>query len=310
MGYKKYYRIMGVIVTAALLAATAACKEKPETIDVSGIEELIDQPATEDTTSTETTSDSTAEENTAADKKASEDEDKYPGLVVVHTNQTSYTSYGMAGQTAPPEADGDLKAADIVITADGREYHYEHIDIQYAPIEENYKYDPYDVSNVILEVMKDSGYEEPYNDVMVMDSDEQQTIDWKSLTRVSGVLNPQEADKTSFEVSIFEYETVEVADQKFLDYADSYNSYDKIDLTVSSEENSRTLSNFFLKQSGTAMQAFICQKGNVMYIFTTGFAAAPRFNSDAEEIKPVYDLDTAEAVMTELNVPFKIFYED
>ena len=158
--------------------------------------------------------------------------------------------------------------------------------------------------------MKDSGYEEPYNDVISADSFEQQTIDWKSLTRVSGVLNPQEADKIYFEVSIFEYETVVVADQKFLDYADSYNSYDKIDLTVSSEENSRTLSNFFLKQSGKAIQVFICQKGNVMYIFTTGFTAAPRFNSDAEEIKPVYDLDTAEAVMTELNVPFKIFYED
>ena len=309
MGYRKNFRILGVIVTAALLTATAACKEKPQTIDVSGIEDIIEQPPTEDTASAEKTSDSTEKDNTAADKKASEEEDKYPGLVVVHTNQTSY-GVGVAGQTAPPEADGDLKAADIVITADGREYHYEHIDIQYAPIEENYKYDPYNVSDVILEIMKDSGYEEPYNDVMVMDSDEQQTIDWKSLTRVSGVLNPQEADKISFEVSIFEYETVEVADQKFLDYADSYNSYDKIDLNVSSEENSRTLSNFFLKQSGTAMQAFICQKGNVMYIFTTGFAAAPRFNSDAEEIKPVYDLDTAEAVMTELNVPFKIFYED
>ena len=309
MGYKKYYRIFGVILTAALFAATAACKEKPQTIDASGIEDIIEQPPTEDKTTDETVADSTKEDDPEADNKSAE-EDKYPGLVVVHTNQTSYTSYGMAGQTAPPEADGDLKAADIVITADGREYHYEHIDIQYAPIEEDYKYDPYNVSDVILEIMKDSGYEEPYNDVISADSFEQQTIDWKSLTRVSGVLNPQEADKISFEVSIFEYETVEVADQKFLDYADSYNSYDKIDLNVSSEENSRTLSNFFLKQSGTAMQAFICQKGNVMYIFTTGFAAAPRFNSDSEEIKPVYDLDTAEAVMTELNVPFKIFYED
>ncbi|MBP5495508.1 MAG: hypothetical protein J6X97_10465 [Lachnospiraceae bacterium] len=308
MGYRKNFRILGVIVTAVLFATTAACKEKPQTIDTSDIEELIETPAVENTTSENTASDDTTADNTETDNKSAE-EDKYPGLVVVHTNQTSY-GIGMAGQTAPPEADGDLKAADIVITADGREYHYEHIDIQYAPIEENYKYDPYNVSDVILEIMKDSGYEEPYNDVMVMDSDEQQTIDWESLTRVSGVLNPQEADKISFEVSIFEYETVEVADQKFLDYADSYNSYDKIDLTVSSEENSRTLSNFFLKQSGLAMQAFICQKGNVMYIFTTGFAAAPRFSSDSEEIKPVYDLDTAEAVMTELNVPFKIFYED
>ena len=309
MGYRKNFRILGVIVTAALLAATVACKEKPQTIDVSGIEDIIEQPPTEDTASAETTSDSTEKDNTAADKKASEEEDKYPGLVVVHTNQTSY-GVGMAGQTAPPEADGDLKAADIVITADGREYHYEHIDVQYAPIEENYKYDPYNVSDVILEIMKDSGYEEPYSDVLSADSVGTNSLDWETLTRVSGVLNPQEADKISFEVSIFEYETVKVADQKFLDYADSYNSYDKIDLIVSSEENSRTLSNFFLKQSGTAIQVFICQKGNVMYIFTTGFAAAPRFNSDAEEIKPVYDLDTAEAVMTELNLPFKIFYED
>ena len=309
MGYRKNFRILGVVVTAALLAATAACKEKPQTIDTSDIEELIETPAVENTTSENTASDDTTADNTETDNKTAE-EDKYPGLVVVHTNQTSYIIYGMAGQTAPPEADGDLKAADIVITADGREYHYEHIDIQYAPIEENYKYDPYNVSDVILEIMKDSGYEEPYNDVISADSFEQQTIDWKSLTRVSGVLNPQEADKISFEVSILEYETVEVADQKFLDYADSYNSYDKIDLNVSSEENSRTLSNFFLKQSRTAIQVFVCQKGNVMYIFTTGFTAAPRFNSDAEEIKPVYDLDTAEAVMTELNVPFKIFYED
>ncbi|SDJ68945.1 hypothetical protein SAMN04487760_11171 [Lachnospiraceae bacterium G41] len=309
MGYKKYYRIMGVIVTAALLAATAACKEKPQTIDTSDIEELIETPAVENTTSENTASDDTTADNTETDNKSAE-EDKYPGLVVVHTNQTSYTSYGMAGQTAPPEADGDLKAADIVITADGREYHYEHIDIQYAPIEEDYKYDPYDVSNVILEVMKDSGYEEPYNDVMVMDSDEQQTIDWKSLTRASGVLNPQEADKTSFEATILEYETVEEADKKFLDYADSYNSYDKIDVSLNSEENTRTLSNFFLKQSGSAMQAFICQKKNVVFFIYTGFAAAPRFNSDDEEIKPVYDLDTVEAVMTELNLPFKIFYED
>ena len=85
MGYRKNFRFLGVIVTAALLAATAACKEKPQTIDTSDIEEFIETPAVENTTS-----DDTAVDDSAMDNK-SEDEEKYPGLVVVHTNQTSYS---------------------------------------------------------------------------------------------------------------------------------------------------------------------------------------------------------------------------
>ena len=309
MRYRKNLRILGVILTAAFLLATYACTKKPQTIDVSDIEELVvEEPADETTTADNTNSDSTGADNSTTDNNQT-DEEKYPGLVVVHTNQTTYASLGQAVSPGL-DADQDIKSADVVITADGREYHYEHIAIQYAPIEEDFKYDPYDVSDAILEIMTDSGYEEPYNDIMGLDPDEQKYFDGKTLSRISGVLNPSDADKTSFEATIFEYETVEEADEKFLEYADNYNSYSKIDLSVSTEENSRTLSNFITKQSNSSLQCFICQKRNVLFIFDTGFAAAPRFSSGDEEVKPVYDLDTLEAVMTELNLPYSIFYED
>ena len=58
------------------------------------------------------------------------------------------------------------------------------------------------------------------------------------------------------------------------------------------------------------MQAFTVQKGNTLYFISTTFFAAPRFSADAETPKPVYDLNTLEDIMTALELPYSIFYED
>ena len=156
MGYKKYLRTLGVILTAVLFAATVACTNKPQTVDIADIEELVED-TTNDTNADDETAETTSE--VTDEKPAVEEEDEYPGLVVAHLNMTSYTE----GTSYPQEmSDADVaakKGADVAIYADGREEHYEHISIQYAPLDENYKYDPYDVSDLVIEIMEKAGYE-------------------------------------------------------------------------------------------------------------------------------------------------------
>ena len=306
MGYKKYLRSLGVILTAALFAVTVACTNKPQTVDIAGIEELVD--TTDNTTVDDETVDTTSD--VTDEKPAVEEEDEYPGLVVVHLNQTSYidgTSY------TQEQIDTDAaakKGADVAIYADGREEHYEHISIQYAPLDENYKYDPYDVSDLVIEIMEKAGYEEPYNNIREYEPEEDYNTTMKSYTTVGAYLNPEDADKTSVEVVVMEYKTLEGANERFEYFTDWYNCYDKIDFSYKPEENSRAVSNVFIKQSGTSMQAFTVQKGNTLYFISTTFFAAPRFSADAETPKPVYDLNTLEDIMTALELPYSIFYED
>ena len=309
MGYRKYVRIVGMILTAALFAATAACKGKPQTVDVSDIEEFAEQQATDSKTSDSTAADNSSEDNSTTDKKQT-DEEKYPGLVVVHTNETSYMGGGSS--SSEPQTDGDIKSADVVIYADGREFHYEHISMQYAPLDENYKYDIYDTSDMIVDIMTKAGYEEPFCKIRGLDPDEPKFFDGKTWTEISGVLNPQDADKTSIVISIYEYETLEEANEEFETIADNNNSYNKIDFSYNPEENCRTMSNIFVKQSNNSMslQAFAGQKGNIIFTIYTYFLPAPRFNSDSEEPKPVYDLDTVEEILTAMDMPYSIFYED
>jgi hypothetical protein len=302
MGYKKYLRSLGVILTAVLFTATVACTNKPQTVDIAGIEELVD------TTDNTTVDDETVE--TTDEKPTVEEEDEYPGLVVVHLNMTSYidgTSY------TQEQIDTDAaakKGADVAIYADGREEHYEHISIQYAPLDENYKYDPYDVSDLVIEIMEKAGYEEPYNNIREYEPEEDYISTTKSYTSIGGYLNPEDADKTAVSVDISEYKTLEAANERFEYLTDWYNCYDKIDFSYKPEENSRAFSNVFIKQSGTSMQCFTVQKGNVIFYISTTFFAAPRFSADAETPKPVYDLNTLEEIMTALELPYSIFYED
>ena len=124
------------------------------------------------------------------------------------------------------------------------------------------------------------------------------------------ICNSEDADKTSVEVVIMEYKTLEAANERFEYLTDWYNCYDKIDFSYKPEENARAFSNVFIKQSGTSMQAFTVQKGNTLYFISTTFFAAPRFSADAETPKPVYDLNTLEDIMTALELPYSIFYED
>ena len=306
MGYKKYLRTLGVILTAVLFTATVACTNKPQTVDIAGIEELVD--TTDNTTVDDETVETTDE--TTDEKPTVEEEDEYPGLVVVHLNQTSYidgTSYTQEMSDADAAA---KKGADVAIYADGREEHYEHISIQYAPLDENYKYDPYDVSDLVIEIMEKAGYEEPYNNIREYEPEEDYITTMKSYTTIGGYLNPEDADKTAVEVVVMEYKTLEGANERFEYFTDWYNCYDKIDFSYKPEENSRAVSNVFIKQSGTSMQCFTVQKGNTLYFISTTFFAAPRFSADAETPEPVYDLDTLEDIMTALELPYSIFYED
>ena len=307
MGYKKYLRTLGVILTAALFAATVACTNKPQTVDITGIEELVED-TTNDATTDDKTSDTTSE---ATDEKpADEEESEYPGLVVVHLDRNLISG---ASSYAQEQNDADIaakKEADVVIYSDGGEEHYEHISLQYASLDENYKYDPYDVSDMIIEIMEKAGYEEPFNNIQEFESEEENTSTMKSYTRVSGYLNPTDSDKTSITVNIQEFDAIEEASERFESVADWYNCYDEIDFSYKPEENSRTISNIFIKQSGASMQCFAAQKGNTVYYLYTAFAAAPRFSADAETPKPVYDLDTVEDIMTALELPYSIFYED
>ena len=305
MGYKKYLRTLGVILTAVLFTATVACTNKPQTVDIAGIEELVD--TTDNTTVDDETADTTDE--TTDEKPAVEEEDEYPGLVVVHLNQTSYVE----AFNTQKQSDTDTaakKGADVAIYADGREEHYEHISIQYAPLDENYKYDPYDVSDLVIEIMEKAGYEEPYNNIREYEPEEDYITTMKSYTTIGGYLNPEDADKTAVEVVVMEYKTLEGANERFEYFTDWYNCYDKIDFSYKPEENSRAVSNVFIKQSGTSMQCFTVQKGNTLYFISTTFFAAPRFSADAETPEPVYDLDTLEDIMTALELPYSIFYED
>ena len=307
MGYRKYFKLAGVILTAALLVATAACTKKPQTVDIAGIEELV-----EDTTNDTNVDDETAETTSEVtdEKPAVEEEDEYPGLVVAHLNMTSYTE-GTSYTQEMSDADAAAKkGADVAIYADGREEHYEHITLQYAPLDENYKYDPYDVSDLVIEIMEKAGYEKPYNNIIEYEPEEDYSTTMKSYTTVDAYLNPEDADKTSVEVVIMEYKTLEAANERFEYLTDWYNCYDKIDFSYKPEENARAFSNVFIKQSGTSMQGFIVQKGNILYFISTTFFAAPRFSADAETPKPVYDLNTLEDIMTALEVPYSIFYED
>ena len=305
MGYKKYLRSLGVILTAVLFTATVACTNKPQTVDIAGIEELVD--TTDNTTVDDETADTTDE--TTDEKPAVEEEDEYPGLVVVHLNQTSYVeAFNTQKQSDTDTA--NKKGADVAIYADGREEHYEHISIQYAPLDENYKYDPYDVSDLVIEIMEKAGYEEPYNNIREYEPEEDYITTMKSYTTVGAYLNPEDADRTAVEVVIMEYKTLEAANERFEYLTDWYNCYDKIDFSYKPEENARAFSNVFIKQSGTSMQAFTVQKGNILYFISTTFFAAPRFSADAETPKPVYDLNTLEDIMTALELPYSIFYED
>ena len=307
MGYRKYFKLAGVILTAALLVATAACTKKPQTVDIAGIEELVED-TTNDTNADDETAETTSE--VTDEKPAVEEEDEYPGLVVAHLNMTSYiegTSYTQEMSDADAAA---KKGADVAIYADGREEHYEHITLQYAPLDENYKYDPYDVSDLVIEIMEKAGYEKPYNNIIEYEPEEDYSTTMKSYTTVDAYLNPEDADKTSVEVVIMEYKTLEAANERFEYLTDWYNCYDKIDFSYKPEENARAFSNVFIKQSGTSMQGFIVQKGNILYFISTTFFAAPRFSADAETPKPVYDLNTLEDIMTALEVPYSIFYED
>ncbi len=179
MRYRKNLRILGVILTAALLVATAACTKKPQTVDIAGIEELVED-TTNDTNADDETAETTSE--VTDEKTAVEEEDEYPGLVVAHLNMTSYTE-GTSYMQEMSDADAAAKkGADVAIYADGREEHYEHISIQYAPLDENYKYDPYDVSDLVIEIMEKAGYEEPYNNIIEYEPEEDYSTTLKSYT--------------------------------------------------------------------------------------------------------------------------------
>lgn len=307
MGYRKKLRMLGVILTAAFLLATYACTKKPQTIDISDIEEIVEDTVAENTTEDNTqTEDSNPSDN---EGEKTEEEDEYPGLKVVHLNRP----YNITVPAEPVKEDNsDIETADVVIFSDGVELHYEHMEIKYAPLDENYKYNAYDVSDMIVEIMTKAGYEEPFTDIMEIESEDEHYPSGKTSTRISGYLNPDDADKTSIEIQIIEFETIEEANQRFEDLADQYNSYGKIDFSYKPEENSRTLSNFFLKMpsQGNSLQAFISQKGNTVISVASFFFAAPRFGADAETPKPVYDLNTLEDIMTALELPYSIFYED
>ena len=307
MGYKKNLRILGVILTAVLFTATVACTNKPQMVDIAGIEELVEDTMN-DTNADDETAETTSE--VTDEKPAVEEEDEYPGLVVAHLNMTSYIEGPSYTQEMSDADAAAKKGADVAIYADGREEHYEHISIQYAPLDENYKYDPYDVSDLVIEIMEKAGYEEPYNNIIEYEPEEDYSTTMKSYTTVGAYLNPEDADKTSVEVVIMEYKTLEAANERFEYLTDWYNCYDKIDFSYKPEENARAFSNVFIKQSGTSMQAFTVQKGNTLYFISTTFFAAPRFSADAETPKPVYDLNTLEDIMTALELPYSIFYED